>query len=62
MEDLTIDQYTVEVCVLEVHPDKDMVHSFLTVKKGEAIKRDSGHCPTTLDNSIEMDISNKSKS
>ena len=62
MEDLTMDQYTVEVCVLEVHPEKDVVHSLLTVKKGEVIKRDSGHCPTTLDNSIEIDISDKSKS
>ena len=62
MEDLTMDQYTVEVCVLEVHPEKDVVHSWLTVKKGEVIKRDSGHSPTTIDNSIEIDISDKSKS
>ena len=62
MADLTMDQYTVEVCALEVHPEKDVVHSLLTVKKGEVIKRDSGHCPTTLDNSIEIDISDKSKS
>ena len=33
MEDLTMDQYTVEVCVLEVHPEKDVVHSLLMVKK-----------------------------
>ena len=32
------------------------------LRKGEVIKRDSGHCPTTLDNSIEIDISDKSKS
>ena len=62
MEDLTMDQYTVEACVLEVHPEKHEVHSLLTVKKGEIIKRDSGHGPTTLDNSIEIDISNESKS
>ena len=62
MEDLTMDQYTVEVCVLEVHREKDVVHSLLPVKKGEVIKRDSGHCPTTLDNSIEIDINDKSKS
>ena len=61
-EDLTMDQYTVEVCVLEVHPEEDVVHSLLTVKKGEVIKRDSGHCPTILDNSIETNISDKSKS
>ena len=62
MEDLTMDQYTIEVCVLEVHPEKDVVHFLLTVKKGEVIERDSGHCPTTIDNSIEIDISDKSKS
>ena len=62
MEDLTMDQYTVEVCVMEMHPEKDVVHSLLTVKKGEVIERDSGHCATTSDNSIEIDISDKSKS
>ena len=62
MEDLTMDQYTVEVCVLEVHPEKEVAHSLLTVRKGEVIERDSGHCPTTIDNSIEIDISDKSKS
>ena len=62
MEDLTMDQYTVKVCVMEMHPEKDVVHSLLTVKKGEVIERDFGHCPTTSDNSIEIDISNKSKS
>ena len=25
MEDLTMDQYTVEVCVLELHPERDVV-------------------------------------
>ena len=57
-----MDQYTGEVCVLEVHPEKDMVHSLLTVNKGEVIERDSGHCPTAIDNFIEIDISDKSKS
>ena len=62
VEDLTIEQYTVEVCVLEVHSEKDVVHSLLTVNKEEVVERDSGHCPTTFDNSIEIDISDKSKS
>ena len=62
MEDLTMDQYTVEVCVLELHPEKDVVHSLLMVNKEEVIERDSGHCPTTFDNSIKIDISEKSKS
>ena len=62
MEDLTMYQYTVEVGVLEVHPEKDVVHSLLTVKKGEVLERDSGHCPTTIDNSIEIHFSDKSKS
>ena len=39
-----------------------MVHSLLTVNKEEVIERDSGHCPTTFDNPIEIDISDKSKS
>ena len=62
VEDLTIEQYTLEVCVLEVHSEKDVVHSLLTVNKEEVIERDSGHCPTTFDNSIEINISDKSKS
>ena len=62
MEDLTMDQYTVEVCVLELHPEKDVVHSLLVVNKEEVVERDSGHCPTTFDNSIKIDISDKSKS
>ena len=62
MEDLKMDQYTVEVCVLELHPERDVMHSLLTDKKGEGIKKEYGHCPTTFDNSIEIDISDKSKS
>ena len=62
VEDLTIEQYTVEVCVLEVHSEKDVVHSLLMVNKEEVVERNSGHCPTTFDNSIEINISNKSKS
>ena len=62
MEDLTMDQYTVEVCVLEVHPKRDVVHSLLMFDKEEVIKGDSGHCSTTFDNSIEIDINDKSKS
>ena len=62
MEDLTMDQYTVEVCVLELHPERDVVNSLSTVKKGEVIKKEYGHCPTTFDNSIEIDIRDKSKS
>ena len=62
LEDLTVEQYTVEVCVLELHSEKDVVHSVLMVNKEEVIERDSGHCPTTFDNSIEINISNKSKS
>ena len=62
VEDLTIEQYTVEVCVLEVHSEKDVVHSLLMVNKEEVFERDSGHCPTTFDNSIEINISDKSKS
>ena len=62
MEDLTMDQYTIEVCVLELHPKRDMVHSLLTVNKEEVIERGSGHCSTTFDNSIEIDINDKSKS
>ena len=61
MEDLTMDQYTVEEGVSELHSEKDVVHSLLTVNKEEVIERDSGHCPTTFDNSIEIDISDKSK-
>ena len=57
-----MNQYTVEVCVLELHSEKDVVHSLLTVNKEEVIDRDSGHCPITFDNSIEIDISNKSTS
>ena len=57
-----MDQYTVEVCVLELHPKKNVVHSLLTANKEEVIERDSGHCPTTFDNSIEINISDKSKS
>ena len=57
-----MDQYTVEVCVLELHPEKDVVHSLLTVNKEEVIERDSRHCPTTFDNSVKIDISDKSKS
>ena len=62
MEDLTMDQYTVEVCVLELHPDRDVVHSLLTDKKGEVIEKEYGHCPTTFGNCIEIDIRDKSKS
>ena len=62
MENLAMDQYTVEVCVLELHPERDVVDSLLTVKKGEVIEKEYGHCPTTFDNSIEIDISDKSKS
>ena len=62
MEDLTMDQYTVEVCVLKLHPDRDVVHSLLTDKKGEVVKKEYGHCPTTFGNSIEIDIKDKSKS
>ena len=62
MEDLTMDQYTGEVCVLELHLDRDMVNSLLTDKKGEVIEKEYGHCPTTFGNSIEIDIRDKSKS
>ena len=62
MEDLTMDQYTGEVCVLEVDREKDVVHSLLTNKKGEVSERNSGHCPATIDNSIEIDTSDESKS
>ena len=62
MEDLTMDQYTIEVYVLELHPKRDVVHSLLMVNKEEVIERGSGHCSTTFDNSIEIDINNKSKS
>ena len=62
MEDLTMDQYTIEVCVPELHPKRDVVHSLLTVNKEEVIERGSGHCSTTFDNSIEIDINDKSKS
>ena len=57
-----MDQYTVEVCVLELHPDRDVVHSLLMDKKGEVIEKEYEHCPTTFGNSIEIDISDKSKS
>ena len=62
MEDLTMDQYTVEVCVLKLHPDRDVVHSLLTDKKGEVIEKEYGHCPTTFGISKEIDIRDKSKS
>ena len=62
MEDLAMDQYTIEVCVLELHPDRDVVHSLLTDKKGEVVEKEYGHCPTTFGNSIEIDIRDKSKS
>ena len=62
MEDLTMDQYTIEVCVLELHPKRDVVHSLLVVNKKEVIERGSEHCSTTFDNSVEIDINDKSKS
>ena len=62
MEDLTMDQYTMEVCVLELHPKRDVVHSLLMVNKEEVIERGSGHCSTTFDDSIEIDINNKWRS
>ena len=44
-----MDQYTIEVCVLELHPKRDVVHSLLMVNKEEVIERGSGHCSTTFD-------------
>ena len=38
------------------------MHSLLTVNKEEVIERGSGHCSTTFDNSIEIDINDKLKS
>ena len=62
MEDLTMDQHTVEVCVLELHPDRHVVHPLLTDKKGEVIEKEYGHRPNTFDNSIEINIRDKLKS
>ena len=48
MEDRTMDQYTVEVCVVELHPERDVVHSLLMDQKGEVIEKEYGQCPLHL--------------
>ena len=61
VEDLTKDQSTLEVCVLEVHSERDTMQPSLMVPKGEVSKKNSEHSPATPGNSIEIDISDDSK-
>ena len=61
VEDPTKDQSTVEVCVLEVHSERDTMQPSLMVPKGEVSKKNSGHSPATPGNSIEINISDDSK-
>ena len=43
VEDLKKDQSTVEVCILEVHSERDTMQPSLMVPKGEVSKKNSGH-------------------
>ena len=61
MEDPTKDQSTVQVCILEVHSERDTMQPSLMVPKGEVNKKNSGHSPATPVNSIEIDTSDDSK-
>ena len=61
VEDPTKDLSTVEVCVLEVHSERDTMQPSLMVPKGEVSKKNSGHSPATPGNSIEINISDDSK-
>ena len=61
VEDPTKDQSTVQVCVLEVHSERDTMQPSLMVPKGEVNKKNSGHSPATPVNSIEIDTSDDLK-
>ena len=61
VEDPKEDQSTVQVCVLEVHSERDTMQPSLMVPKGEINKKNSGHSPATPVNSIEIDTSDDSK-
>ena len=61
VEDPTKDQSTVQVCILEVHSERDTMQPSLMVPKGEVNKKNSGHSPATPVNSIEIDTSDDSK-
>ena len=61
VEDPMEDQSTVQVCVLEVHSERDTMQPSLMVPKGEINKKNSGHSPATPANSIEIDTSDDSK-
>ena len=61
VEDPKEDQSTVQVCVLEVHSERDTMQPSLMVPKGEINKKNSGHSPATPVNSTEIDNSDNSK-
>ena len=61
VEDPKEDQSTVQVCVLEVHLERDTMQPPLMVPKGEINKKNSGHSPATPVNSTEIDNSDDSK-
>ena len=61
VEDTTKDQSTVQVCVLEVHSERDTMQPSLMVPKGEVNKKNSGHSSATPVKSIEIYTSDDSK-
>ena len=61
MEDPKEDQSTVQVCVLEVHSERDTMQPSLMVPKGEINKKNSGHSPATPVNSTEINNSDALK-
>ena len=61
VEDPMKDQSTVQVCILEVHSERDTMQPSLMVPKGEVSKKNSGHSLATPGNSIEIDTSDDSK-
>ena len=61
VEDPRKDQSSVQVCVLEVHSERDTMQPSLMVPKGEVSKKNSGHSLATPVNSIEIDTSDDSK-
>ena len=61
VEDPTKDQSTIQVCVLEVHSEKNTMQASLMVPKGEVSKKNYVHSLATPENSIEIDTSDDSK-
>ena len=61
VEDPMKDQSTVQVCILEVHSDRDTMQPSLMVPKGEVSKKNSGHSLAIPGNPIEIDTSDDSK-